>query len=489
MAVAGNYNNLINFKYLYNNHVIVMKKEVMQKIEDAFSSCNDEQKIRAKLFAQGISRDEIDEYFSEKIKKKLGVGSKNTRQKIYEEEVYAKETIDRFVYGMTSRQYLFVLFNQLGGSVFLVAVLAALKSIFSVLGEFFMRTYQEFKGRAVMFKYSGVYLSLSFLGMAFSLLIESYVVMGVSIVLAFFFIMAYSESYKKSILLLFEEGKRTSVMAKVSFYGIFASILGMVTAAYIFDLDSFFGFNPLSFVFIAAALLMLVSSALSYAVYKDDKAGKEGSFVAELSRKYRSMKHDFNALMKNSTIKVFFLAGSLNSLVMAAGSAYYGVFIYKNLAGTSFGGFKNVALVFVIAALTSLFAPKLTRKNVFEYGRFPMLVFGTLLSAIMPLSYYYNPTIVSISMGTILGILGFTITGFSSGLLAVSVIPEQKKESYYTLSSIFAVIPYIVLMPIAGYIASSLGLQALFLGLAFVQVFIVMPLYLHIVLASGGKKI
>ncbi len=472
-----------------------MKKEVSDKIEEAFSEGSDEKKIKAKLFSQGISQKEIDTHFERKLgarfapKKNQFSALPAAKSSAIEKEVYTKEMVDRFTYSFTSHQFLYIILNQLGASIFFIPLLAGARSLFGIIGEFFTRAYQEMRGRIIMFKYAGIYLAFCFLGIAYSIATRRLLIMGLFIAASFFFVMAYSESYKKSILLMFNETKRREVISKASALGIFFVIAGLVCSAFLLDSGYLFGINTLILVFVLAALMMVISSAFSYHFYTEEKIAPKKPFLEEIRHRFLSMYHDFKDLIKNPTILLFFLASSLSVLVYTVGNAFYGIFIYDSLYNSGFTGFKNVAFVFIMAAIASVVAPSITKRNVFAYGKFPMLVFGTLLTAIMPLSFYYKPTILSVSMGVILGTLGFSISGFASGLLASSMIPEEKKKSYFSISSIIGVLPYIIMMPLAGLVALKLGLSTLFLILTLILAVIVTPAYLYVIAKSQGKKV
>jgi MFS family permease len=147
----------------------------------------------------------------------------------------------------------------------------------------------------------------------------------------------------------------------------------------------------------------------------------------------------------------------------------------------------NVAIVFIIALLTSFFAPMITRQNALEYGKFPMLVFGTLLLAIMPLSFVYKPNLLSISLGTMLGIIGGVICGVAQGLLTLDILKEHEREAYVKASQIMTIMPYFIAIPIAAYVAQVFGLKILFLWLVIALAAIVMPMYFFVVVANHNK--
>ena len=185
---------------------------------------------------------------------------------------------------------------------------------------------------------------------------------------------------------------------------------------------------------------------------------------------------------------ILLITGAITSIVQALGNSYYGIFIYTQLNNEGFGGFLNVAAIFLVALLSSLFGSTITQKNSREYGKFPMLVFGTMLMAIMPFTYYYNPNLISIGMATVLGIIGGSIAGVARGLLSLDRIHEEKRKRYFSVSSFLFIFPYLVVVPLGSYVAQAYGLQKLFLILGVSLVALVVPLYLLIIIIHHNKR-
>jgi MFS family permease len=202
---------------------------------------------------------------------------------------------------------------------------------------------------------------------------------------------------------------------------------------------------------------------------------------------FKDLKTHAALFLKNKIILILLIASTITAFVQTIGSIYYGIFIYNFLNNTGFGGFLNVAVVFIVATLSSLLAPYLTRINSKAYGKFPMLVFGTLLIAIMPLTYFYNPNLVAISMATMIGIIGAAIVGVANGLLILDILHERDRKYYFRVSNLLITIPYIITIPIGSFIAQAFGLKTLFLVLGLTLVCAVMPLYLIIIILYHRK--
>jgi MFS family permease len=201
-----------------------------------------------------------------------------------------------------------------------------------------------------------------------------------------------------------------------------------------------------------------------------------------------SVKPELSVFFKNKIILVLIITAAITIFVQTLGNSYYGIFIFNNFKNAGFGGYLNVAIIFTIALITSIVAPLITRKNSIEYGKFPMLVFGTLLMAIMPLSFYYKPNLISIAMGTILGVIGGAINGVAQGLLVLELINDVERKIYFNFVGLLAALPLIITVPAGAYIAQTLGLQTLFLILAILLGGVVVPLYFFIVILYHKKE-
>ena len=171
------------------------------------------------------------------------------------------------------------------------------------------------------------------------------------------------------------------------------------------------------------------------------------------------------------------------------GNSFYGVFIFEKFLNTGFGSFTNIAVVFVLSLMGSMLTPIIIKHNTKESGKFPMLIFGTMLMAIMPLTYYYNPNLLSIGLGTILGVIGSAIVGIAQGLLAGEIIHHELRESYFRMHSLITVIPYLITIPLGAYFAQNYGLGKLFLVLGLLLVGFVVPLYFIVMVIFERKNI
>jgi hypothetical protein len=236
-------------------------------------------------------------------------------------------------------------------------------------------------------------------------------------------------------------------------------------------------------VFEIAALAFVASGFLVYFVIGRQISGK-GASIAQGFKEMKSQWHEFS---KNRILVTLLLASAATSIVNTMGNAFYGIFIYSKLMHVGFGGFVNVAVIFSVGVIAVLLAPSLTRMNALRYGNFPLLVFGTLLMAIMPLSYYYKPNLLSIAIGTLVGICGAAVVGTAQGLLTMDLLKDEERMRFFRFNAAATVLPYVIGIPMASWLLQIVGMQKFFLALSLTLCLVVAPLYFGIVLMQHKK--
>lgn len=91
-----------------------------------------------------------------------------------------------------------------------------------------------------------------------------------------------------------------------------------------------------------------------------------------------------------------------------------------------------------------------------------MLVFGTAISSITPLSYVFSPNLASIGAATFLGMIGGAISGVSLGLYIGSRLQGELRQKYYSIMA-YATVPSAMIASLIAYIGQSMGLVFIFL--------------------------
>jgi len=122
-----------------------------------------------------------------------------------------------------------------------------------------------------------------------------------------------------------------------------------------------------------------------------------------------------------------------------------------------------------------------------KYGNLPLLTFGTLMVATQPLTYYLSPNLLAISMATIIGIIGASITGLAIGLLITHALESENRTKYYNTFSLILTLPYLFFVPLGAYFAQAFGLRLLFLVLSLSLLVLVTPMYFILQIKLGNK--
>jgi len=477
-----------------------MNNEILEEIKKELQENQDIEEIRTKLISKGYQENDVDEaitsasaqILSQKKSSRAGTG-----------KYYIKTFFDRTGFGFGSRQYVNILFNQIGASIFLVGLINGIKAILSVIISSIVRErlkQQEVKRSIVAL--SEVFLGLSFVLMIVAFYFKSLYLFIAGMLLFGIFFAYYNDLFNRIFKKRLQEDRKDYLVGKITHYGLLLTAISLFIGAYLLDkfpsagytlrfvlfekdyAITFFGYTV---AFGIAALALIISGFLILGEKKKVE-GERIRAIETVRNTLRNYKNTFSVFFKNKIILVLIIAGTITGLVQTLGNSYYGIFIYNNFRQIGFGGFMNVAIIFTIALLTSIIAPMITKRNAIEYGKFPMLVFGTLLMAIMPLSYYYKPNLISIAMGTILGVIGGAITGVAQGLLTLDLINDYERKMYFESVSLFATIPFLITIPIGSYIAQIFGLKTLFLILAFLLAGVVVPLYFFIVILYHKKE-
>ncbi|MEK6968195.1 MAG: MFS transporter [Nanoarchaeota archaeon] len=406
-----------------------------------------------------------------------------------------KEILDRIGYGLSSQQFLNILFVQSGASLFLVGMINGLKVMVSVIVSYILERYQlSVKVNRVLMSVVGVFFGISIFTLTIAIHRKSTALFVLSFVFATIIAVLYGSLYQDWFKENLEMRKRGFFLSRISYYGLAITGISMILGAAL--ADKFTGGKRLAFeilgqnlrlqgyvIVLVFAAMIFMFGALLLLWISEKNAGKEPQ-----KKHVVITPETWKEFASNKVLFVLFVSSAIISLVQTLATAYYGIFIYSNFSESAFGGFMNVAIIFIIALLTSVIGPVITQFNVRAYGKFPMLVFGTMLIAIGPVTYWYNPNLLSISMAMFLSTIGSAICGVSFGLLTLELVREDLKESYAQLSNVLTLIPYMIFIPIGAYIAFNWGMSILFLILSITLVVTVVPLYMYVIIAYNARK-
>jgi hypothetical protein len=133
--------------------------------------------------------------------------------------------------------------------------------------------------------------------------------------------------------------------------------------------------------------------------------------------------------------------------------------------------------------------PYLIKKIHSKIGLSPMIVFGVMLIAMMPIALAFNPYFYVIVVANALAIIGSAITGTAHGLLAQKILNPQEAKMYFTGISILGSILFIIFVPLGALYANAMGMTALFKLMAAVLFFVITPLNFIVVILFTRKKV
>jgi hypothetical protein len=452
------------------------------------------QEIKKRL-ERGESADEVKRHLHARDYRLADIedGFKQVRGRLNIRRFLYKDLLDRIGYGFGSQQYINILFYIIGAPLFVVGILNGLRVFLGGIISSVISAYSSSRSKVIL-SCSGILVGMSFLGLAVSVWISSLLLFFISAIAGTLAIIPYGEIYHRIVRGLLEHERKTYVLNQLATYGTIITILSLFFAGFLLEqfpvsgrVLSLYGLKAHIFgyvlVFEIAALAFVASGFLVYFVIGRQISGK-GASIAQGFKEMKSQWHEFS---KNRILVTLLLASAATSIVNTMGNAFYGIFIYSKLMHVGFGGFVNVAVIFSVGVIAVLLAPSLTRMNALRYGNFPLLVFGTLLMAIMPLSYYYKPNLLSIAIGTLVGICGAAVVGTAQGLLTMDLLKDEERMRFFRFNAAATVLPYVIGIPMASWLLQIVGMQKFFLALSLTLCLVVAPLYFGIVLMQHKK--
>ncbi len=392
----------------------------------------------------------------------------------YEEESHSKKFVikkilDNIGFGFGSQQFVNVLLFLSGASLFAVGIVNGLKAILSIIVSIFLQEYNRVKKISkYIIGFSGIFFGFSFLLMAFAKLLNSPLIFSIAMLLSGISIVIYGDFSHK----FFMFGKR-GILEKIAKYGLIVTAISLFLAAFILDrykdgtlfILNIFGKSllislPGYIITFEIAAISFILSGYFLASIKEPESSIEGKYNFNMF--FSDLKLKSKKILKNKFLMILILFNIITGLIQVIGNSYYGIFIYQNYKNAYFGGFLNIAIVFVIGVFSSLIGYTITKINAKSYGPIFMLIIGSLFLSMMPLSYSIGKNLTWLTGGTILGIIGASALGVSSNMLTIGILNEDDRRYYYILNSLFSLIPYLILIPLLSYLTQAMGLNILF---------------------------
>ncbi|HII29746.1 hypothetical protein COT48_02695 [Candidatus Woesearchaeota archaeon CG08_land_8_20_14_0_20_47_9] len=476
-------------------------KSLADEVKKRKVSGESSREISLALGEQGFLQADI----SSAISESAGADSeKRKRERIENHFFMIKEFYDRIGFGLASQQFINILLMQIASSYFIVGLFNALKAFLEVVMAFFMNSYMRLRRVPVRsIGLAGILFGFSLIIVASASMFKSLPLFLLGMAVATISVVSYGEPYQRLLSSRIKKERRSYALKKIAYFGIITTAVSLFIGGRIMDAFpesgevvslSLFG-NPLSFrlygyliAFDMAAILFILSGyALSF-IRDQGQSDEHGGILSELGRGFKESFENIRAVTSKRILLLLLVTGAVMGSLQTLVNSFYGIFIFRAFFRTGFGGFTNVAFIFIMALLASLLGPKISKMNADKYGKFPMLVFGTLLMAITPLTYYYNPTMFAIAEATLLGVIGSVIAGVAQNLLLIDLAGERERRVFFSTLSILVVVPQLVIVPLGAYLADIYSLSLVFLG-AGIAMASMTPLYLGVIVLHKKEKI
>ncbi|MFC2135621.1 hypothetical protein ACFLTH_13485 [Bacteroidota bacterium] len=472
-----------------------MSEDVFSIVKDWMSKNLSPDHIKTHLAKKGFLESDI-EAAIDRAASELRVVKHDLKKRLVKSFVW-KEILDRIGYGFVSHPFLNILFMLSGGSFFLIGLINGLRTVMSLLYGSFLREFSKVHGISKSFiSRSGILYGFSFLVLSFAVVIRSPILYAVAFLAGSLGVVAHGEVYTNFLRNSLKREHMGAFLSRISSFGIIITVLSLLASGYLMDMFPLLGrevtlsllgnnYNLKIYGYLISfeitALVFIISGHIISRV-KQQTIEKQKSmilFIGEYITKITIHSKFFTnkkvtALLTFSTI--------ITALVQVLGNSFYGIFIFNYFKEEFLGGFFNVAVIFSIAVVFSFIGPWFTKNLRHHIGISPMLVFGTLLSAMLPLSLAYNPNLYVVGVATALSIIGASILGMAQGFFTRKLLSESERELYFSFIGAAVALPLLILVPIGAYIGQLYGLALLFKILIFTLVFVATPIFFFMVL-------
>lgn len=475
-----------------------MEKRLEEEVQRRFKEHESPARIRAALIDGGYPEHEVDEALKEQTNRRLdGLDSRDRRNSRL---FAAREFIDRFGYGAAAPQFINILFSFTGASLFLIGLFNGLRTVVSMLItsvlQEYARVHRVSKG---LISAAGVLFGFSFFLMAFSVLAGNPWLFAAAMLTGAVGVVAYGDLYNKFVLETLRREKMGGVLRRMGQYGILVTMAATLLSGWLIDRFPIggpemsllgFSFTPIGYVlsFEITAFAFIISSYL-FSFVREEREERKHPLWAFVKSHCGALRRHVKGLMKDRYVALLVIATAVTGLLEVLGQSYYGIFIYQEFRHQFLGGFLNVAAILAIAILASFIGPWFTRKLQRAIGLTPMLVFGSLLIAILPFTLVFNPNLAAVAVAFACSVIGGAIVGYAQGLLARKLMGEETRKQYFMSLGILLAPSYLILMPLGAWFAHAVGMEQLFFAVALGLVVVVMPLYFLLVAMANKERL
>lgn len=460
--------------------------------------------IRFELEGKGYAADEIASHLGTPEVERTAEDRKNSRL------FSIREFFDRAGYGGASPQFInILLYLAYSAHPFILPFIGVLNGLRTLLSVVWSGVLQEYAKLHRISKNTiaaaGIVYGFSFLFMAFGLLLKNtlgLVLFALSFLLGTVAVVAYGDLYARFVRDTIRKERMGFFLRTIGTWGVIITAAMILFAGYLLDvyplggtpwsMDLFgrvyemrlygflIAFEITAFCFIIAGY---VSSLIA-----DTRERRTYSFTQFCREHLRIVRHKI-AVFGERPVFLLLLATIVNGVLGIIIGAYSGIAIYQYIAANYGYPFFTIAILYSIAIIASFTGPFFTQVLHRSTGLAPMLVFGTLLAAILPLAIVYKPYVWTFAAALCLHVIGMAIVGVGQSMLAQKIMDEETRRSYFQAQSAVIVIPYLVLIPLVGITAHLLPLHTLLLIAAGGFIGVAMPLYLILVVIGQHQRL
>lgn len=476
-----------------------MDAKLQEEVKERLARNESPNLLRASLIDGGYAEADIEEVL--KSVSTTHLDQRDSRDRHNSRILAVREFIDRIGYGAAAPQFINILFYQTGAGLFLLGLFNGLRTIISMLLSAVLQEYsRKHKVSKDVIRWAGVLFGFSFLLMAFAVRARIVWVYAAAILLAGVGVVTYGDLYNKLLFETIRREKMGKVLAKMAQYGVLITTMAMLLSGWIIDRFpetakasfTLFGmtFQPIGYLlaFEITAFAFIISGMLLHYV-KEQREERTYPFRKFIVEHFSLLKKYTGGFLKQKYLALLVVATMISGLLEVLGQSYYGLYIYHEFRYIAFGGFLNVAVIYGIAIITSFTGPWFTKRLQKSIGLSPMLVFGTLLLAILPFTLVYNANLISVALALLLGVIGGAIIGVAQGLLVRKLMNEETRRRYFMSLGLIVTIPYLILIPVGSWVAATFGMTTLFLLIGLGLVVVVAPLYFILVAMANKERL
>lgn len=451
--------------------------------------------VRIELSEKGYSTEDI----ATAISNDSTTTQKNSSDNKNNNLLTTREILDRVGYGAVPPQFINILLwiaLQTNGLIFFViGLVTGLRTIISVIISSILQEYHRIhKISAKTIAGAGIVFGFSFFLMALALLLRNIPLIFVATIIGTVALVIYGDSYQGFLHELIRRERMSAGLRRVAHWGVLITSGTMIFTAYLLERFPMRGvpvtvagmelhiYGYLLAFMICAFAFILGGHVTSF--INDTREARKYAFSKFIKEHWESAKAQKSIFWSSKSTMLLTLAGLAFGLLQIVVNAYSGIAIYKLLDIQYPMPFLMLGIMFAIAIVASFTGPFFTQMIHRSTGLAPTLVFGTILTAILPLMLWFSQNIIILTVALCLNVIGTAIVAFGQGLLAQQLLDDHRREEYFKAQPFVLLIPYLLLVPVLAWFANSLPLATTFLFVAIGTMAIVVPLYFILVLMS-----